>query len=1390
MKKLMYVLTASLFLAGYILMMPNYSVAQSNQPGLPGPPNQPGEENETTGELIHFFFFGSDLPNNTELESIDAVFSTNTTAELIFLSSLEGYPDTDRDGAMERTNRPTELNYRPEGNNNIPFANSGMRAIQVKQPFEGPNGENTMVFNMSTAGFEDIVLTLAAMDEGAAEGLIFDYSIVSGDPVWITTGLDAGEINQSLETDTYQVYTVDFTGIEEAANNPNFKVRVRFDVEDGTENDGERVTFNNVALDGAPFSGLTTYYYDGTGDLTNIASWGRNEDGTGDNPVDFTSDSQIFVVDNNAAAATLSSAWEVSGSGSRVIVAEGRSLIVQAAFDALVDVKSDAVLQLENADQPDLGSAESGSTVIFSGDAVQIPYTTFGNLVIDNINPVFSGDGDITVTGNLSLEGAVTMPRSRGFDEYEFFFTGSGNQVISANGNIFRSYEISVIKSEGSFELDAGNGGTTISTDSQLTFNISGSASLADNGQTIYAGNSVNIDGDGSYDFTGTLILAGTEEGIVNGSGDDNNFNIRDNDNDSDNPVAELNNIIVRVANTDGQFRFRDGSTDVFTIKGDFIVESGADGRIRFYDNEVFVGGDFIIEDGFAGSVDSINKLTMNGTDAQTFDSSVADFDIFVLNNPLGMSLSGTLFINDELVFESGIISVETDALLQVGADAEITGVNEDRFINGSLTRAAAQEGDLVLEYPLGTDTYWPAALFLDHNTDDEVTYTLEALSADDFSDPPFELPDGYNEFFGEVYYAFDYSDNAVLNSANIALQLPDEVENPEELRILLNGASIGGSVTGSVILSTEGFTSSGFLAVARIAVDETKEITSFVFEDFTPEIVGVIDQELLTITATVPVGTDVTELVPTIEFTGADLNPASGVAQDFSEPVTYTVTAQDGSEAEYTATVIIADPVTYELTLNTNISGAAVLDGEGTFEVGESVTVSVSPNTGFIFEGWFDDETQVSTDLEYTFEMPENDLHLTANFETAEREELAYFWFFGNDVPNNTELEFINPVFPEDTDATLEFMSSLEGYPDTDRRGSMERRNRPTELNYRPDGNQDIQFEDSEMRGIQITQPFEGPNGENTMIFHMPSVGFENLLFSFAAKDEGAAEGLFIEYSVSADNPEWTNELLSESDSYKPLMTDQYQLYFVDFSDIEEAANNEHFKVRIRFDVPNGEAEDGNRVTFNNVALEGNEVDAPVIPDAPTLVSPENEATDVEDFVFIWDETENTDSYTMQISASDDFEDVFAEVGDIEDNMIDVTDLVDFEELTTYFWRVRAVNENGSGEWSAVWSFTTAMFTSVEPGEDLPRKISLSQNYPNPFNPTTQISYDLPESADVRLEVYNIQGQLVAILANELQSAGTHTVTFDAQNLASGVYLYRLQAGSTVHVKKMTLVK
>jgi len=91
---------------------------------------------------------------------------------------------------------------------------------------------------------------------------------------------------------------------------------------------------------------------------------------------------------------------------------------------------------------------------------------------------------------------------------------------------------------------------------------------------------------------------------------------------------------------------------------------------------------------------------------------------------------------------------------------------------------------------------------------------------------------------------------------------------------------------------------------------------------------------------------------------------------------------------------------------------------------------------------------------------------------------------------------------------------------------------------------------------------------------------------------------------------------------------------------------------------------------------------------------------------------------------------------------------------------------------------------------QSLPQRYTVSQNFPNPFNPSTTIQFALPRSGHVTLKVYNLLGQEVSTLVDDVREAGNYTVRFDASRLASGVYFYRLQSGSFSVVKKMALLK
>ena len=131
------------------------------------------------------------------------------------------------------------------------------------------------------------------------------------------------------------------------------------------------------------------------------------------------------------------------------------------------------------------------------------------------------------------------------------------------------------------------------------------------------------------------------------------------------------------------------------------------------------------------------------------------------------------------------------------------------------------------------------------------------------------------------------------------------------------------------------------------------------------------------------------------------------------------------------------------------------------------------------------------------------------------------------------------------------------------------------------------------------------------------------------------------------------------------------------------------------------------------------------------------------------------------------------------------------------YYWRVRAENIGGASDWSTARLFSTGTVLGVvDELAGIPEAFNLMQNYPNPFNPSTNIRYDVPTSAKVKIVIYDILGREVSTLMDGVQVAGRYVTTWNASGLATGVYIYRMEAspqdGSSIFtsVKKLLLVK
>lgn len=277
----------------------------------------------------------------------------------------------------------------------------------------------------------------------------------------------------------------------------------------------------------------------------------------------------------------------------------------------------------------------------------------------------------------------------------------------------------------------------------------------------------------------------------------------------------------------------------------------------------------------------------------------------------------------------------------------------------------------------------------------------------------------------------------------------------------------------------------------------------------------------------------------------------------------------------------------TIDLREETNGISSPVYPWQGEYLHGAPITLRAIPQPGFVFSHWSGD---FSGNIAVISLNPHADLEIKAHFIPVENAnfELLHFWFFGNSLANNTPLLNVAPTY-ETSYASLDYESCLVGYPFESghpnwRKASMERRNAPTALNYSASGNNDISYAASNIRGLQVRQPFRSEDAENTIFLKFSTKDHEKIMLRMAVLDEGAASALKIDYR----NPDFTSDFSSAGIVSEHTLFSEYHVIQVNFDEVEAANNADTLVIRIRFLGENLNADMGNRVTLNNISISG----------------------------------------------------------------------------------------------------------------------------------------------------------------------------------------------------------
>jgi len=196
--------------------------------------------------------------------------------------------------------------------------------------------------------------------------------------------------------------------------------------------------------------------------------------------------------------------------------------------------------------------------------------------------------------------------------------------------------------------------------------------------------------------------------------------------------------------------------------------------------------------------------------------------------------------------------------------------------------------------------------------------------------------------------------------------------------------------------------------------------------------------------------------------------------------------------------------------------------------------------------------------------------------------------------------------------------------------------------------------------------------------------------------------------------------------------------------------------------------------------------------PVTPVQLAPPNNSQNVnQNTYFLWDSNGYATSFRIQLASDTNMSSI------VFDTVIANTPFIIRLGVLSlgqkYFWRVNASNFLGTSQWSSVFSFRVRTTGINVISSEIPSSHKLIDNYPNPFNPVTRIRFNVGKlnlSEKVILEIFDVTGRRAGLLVNEKLQPGSYEVTWDATSLPSGMFFYRLTAGSYAETRRMIVIK